>query len=221
MSRRWALDHPHLSLHIPSGSRLSVSTARKKNGLPRKPTKSLVSIVSNLHLLLRVPSFSRWPLTLHFFSSDVYDEWRKWSATANEPARKDLRIITDFQTTATAIAPPRVDSSSSTVTIDEVPALGALGNGIHSLSLDYEPIKNYVKKGKEVFDFEREGSCIICHMPMATGEGLYALCTNDGCEELATWLAGAGIYYGPENRTASYLPTACVQAVRARFAGAR
>jgi structure-specific endonuclease subunit SLX1 len=41
-------------MHIPSEQRLAVATQRKGNGRPRRPAKSLASVASNLHLLLRV-----------------------------------------------------------------------------------------------------------------------------------------------------------------------
>ncbi|CRK28749.1 hypothetical protein BN1708_004732, partial [Verticillium longisporum] len=63
----WALTNPHLSLHIPSESRISRAAGVKKNGHPKRPRPGITSIMSNLHLLLRVPSFERWPLKLHFF----------------------------------------------------------------------------------------------------------------------------------------------------------
>jgi structure-specific endonuclease subunit SLX1 len=94
---RWALDNPHLSLHIPSESRISVATQRKKNGHPRRPGRSMSSIISNLHLLLRVPSFGRWPLRLHFLAPDVHKAWEKWCATTVEPMRSDLPVLTDFR----------------------------------------------------------------------------------------------------------------------------
>ncbi len=123
--------------------------------------------MSNLHLLLRVSSFSRWPLKLHFFAPDVHSAWVKWCATANEPVRKSLAVETDFG--------PRpadeVDSGQS-----EAPW------GIHALPLDYAPAGDYVAKGQSIFSFEREGNCAICDGSQAPGQGLYAVCTNETCE---------------------------------------
>lgn len=62
--------------------------------------------------------------------------------------------------------------------------------GIHALPLDYEPIKGYVEKSQSVFDFEREGKCVVCHDAIDSGEGIHALCSNDGCEgvgHLSCW----------------------------------
>ncbi|OLN89082.1 Structure-specific endonuclease subunit SLX1 [Colletotrichum chlorophyti] len=159
----WALTNPHLSLHIPSSSRISVSTGVKKNGHPRRPRASMSSILSNLQLLLGVPSFRRWPLRLHFFSEDVNKAWRTLCATSTEPLRKTLDVVTDF-------GPDSAASSND------------VAWGIHALPLDYAPLKEYVEKGQSIATFEREGSCVICKEALPHGEGLYAVCPNDGCE---------------------------------------
>jgi structure-specific endonuclease subunit SLX1 len=145
----------------------------------------MTSIMSNLHLLLGVPSFSRWPLRLHFFSRDAHSAWEKWCATSKEPTRASVSILTDFEKDSGKIAPTGANAGSEgSSTAEPAP------RGIHALPLDYAPIKDYVAKGREVFSFEREGDCVICKEPLPPGEGLYALCSNDGCEgvgHLSCW----------------------------------
>jgi len=188
---RWALTNPHLSLHIPSDSRITVATKRKAKGRPRRPAKSLVSIISNLHLLLRVPSFARWPLGLHFFSPEVHAAWVKWCATANDRLRDTIAVTTDFRKPATK-PQENDDVSSDSAVEDEQDDSGREGTdepgqkvGIYALPLDYEPLKGYAEKGKNVFEFEREGRCVVCHDAMESGEGIHAICSNDGCEGVA------------------------------------
>ncbi|OIW30344.1 hypothetical protein CONLIGDRAFT_632406 [Coniochaeta ligniaria NRRL 30616] len=181
----WAVTNPHLSMHIPSPARISIFTQRKKNGQPRRPRASMTSIMSNLHLLLGVPSFARWPLRLHFFNRDAHTAWEKWCATTKEPMRSGVPILTDFgrdsSRTATSIAN---DKESESHAAEPSPW------GVHALPLDYAPIKDYVAKGRDVFSFEREGDCVICNEHMPPDEGLYGLCSNNGCEgvgHLSCW----------------------------------
>ncbi|KAH6611515.1 hypothetical protein Trco_001535 [Trichoderma cornu-damae] len=161
----WALNNPHLTLHIPKEERITVATRRKKNGLPRRPQHSLASVIPNLHLLTSVSSFSRWPLNLHFFSQDAYEAWGGWSETRKTPVRAGLKVLTDFGPSAEGLA-----TTTSW--------------GIHSLPLDYAPMKEYVEKARNMVSFERQGQCIHCHGEMASNQGLYALCPNDGCEAM-------------------------------------
>lgn len=105
--------------------------------------------------------------------------WEKTRATAREPLRADFPVSTDFGPTASTAVEEESEEELSKPTW-----------GIHALPLDYAPMKDYVAKGREVFGFEREGGCVVCREHMAPGEGVYALCANDGCEgvgHLACW----------------------------------
>ncbi|KAK3308537.1 uncharacterized protein B0T15DRAFT_109919 [Chaetomium strumarium] len=184
----WALNNPHLSVHIPSEARITISSQVKRNGQPKKPSKSLSSVMSNLHLLLRVPSFVRWPLTLHFFDRNVFAAWERWCATASEQLRPSLRVVTDFGSGKL----PSVAGTERAAAERNGPDDGEEGRawGIHALPLNYEPIKDYVAKAQETFEFERQGRCIICREDMPSGEGLHVICTNDACDgvgHLACW----------------------------------
>ncbi|ORY71462.1 GIY-YIG catalytic domain-containing protein [Pseudomassariella vexata] len=168
----WALTNSHLSLHIPSTSRINVATQKKRNGHPKRPPHSVTSILSNLHLLLRVPSFARLPIKLHFFAPDVHRAWIKWCGTSNEPLRDTINVVTDFGLAANA----------STEGDKEITDATSQPWGIYALSLDYAPIKDYVEKTQSAFAFEREGDCVVCGEGLNPGEGLYAACSNAGCE---------------------------------------
>ncbi|KAI4862387.1 structure-specific endonuclease subunit SLX1 [Hypoxylon rubiginosum] len=169
----WALTNPHLSLHIPSSSRITTSAGTKRNGHPKRPRHSLTSILSNLHLLLRVPSFARWPLNVHFFAPEVYEAWQKWCSTANEPLRETIRVLTDFRP-----SPSNPNNSESPNADND----SRQPWGIHALPLDYTPMKDYVTKTQSIYDFEREGNCVGCGEHLDPGKGLYATCPNPGCE---------------------------------------
>ncbi|KAK7955099.1 GIY-YIG catalytic domain containing protein [Apiospora saccharicola] len=172
----WALANPHLSLHIPSADRITIATKKKRNGHPKRPPYSLTSVVSNLHLLLRVPSFLRWPLKLHFFNRDVYKAWLKWCGTATDKLRDTMAIVTDFE----PVAGTEVAKSTE---------LGTQG------------------EEEEAAAPPQPGASMPC--PWTTrqcekssrrpSEGVYAACTNAGCEgvgHVACWssylLGGSG-----------------------------
>jgi structure-specific endonuclease subunit SLX1 len=183
---RWALANPHLSLHIPASSRISQSTQVKRNGRPRRPPASLTSIVSNLHLLLDVPSFARWPLKLHFFASEVHAAWEKRCKSTEKSLRKTLPVVTDFAAGKPTTKAPVSDVEDENLDMTQKPEQW----GIHALPLDYAPLKDYVAKGNSVIEFEQEGKCVVCHEPLESGKGLHVICNNHGCEgvgHLACW----------------------------------
>ncbi len=133
---------------------------------------------------------------MHFFSSEAYASWNKWCSTVSETLRDSLAVVTDFgdaaaKRTTKKKAPSAAAEGSSA---EDMPADTEIAEaepwGIHALPLDYEPTKEYVSKGQNVFDFEREGDCVICREAIASGEGLHALCSNDGCSgvgHLSCW----------------------------------
>ncbi|KAI0115547.1 hypothetical protein GGR51DRAFT_503353 [Nemania sp. FL0031] len=166
----WALNNPHVSLHIPTEARITISKQRKRNGQPRRPTHSLKSIISNVHLLLRVPSFARWPLSLHFFVPEVHKAWIQCCDAASEALLRTVPVYTDF-------APSQTAAAEETASTDPPSPWG-----IHALPLDYAPMKGYVEKTQSLYSFEREGACVICGESLLPGEGLYATCSNTGCE---------------------------------------
>lgn len=172
-----------MSLHIPSSARITVATQKKRNGHPKRPPYSLTSVISNLHLLLRVPSFLRWPLKLHFFNRDVHKAWLKWYSTASDKLRDTMEIVTDFESVAgTEIAENTEPGTQGKEGGEEETVPAALAWGIHALPLDYAPMREVVTKTESIFSFEREGNCVVCAEHLATGEGVYAACTNTDCE---------------------------------------
>ncbi|KAK8110329.1 Structure-specific endonuclease subunit SLX1 [Apiospora kogelbergensis] len=200
----WAFANPHLSLHIPSSSRITIATQKKRNGHPKRPPYSLTSIISNLHLLLRVPSFVRWPLKLHFFDRDVHNAWLKLCSTANEQLRSTMEIVTDFEPHAeTRVAAENVDPGVEGE--DEESAASPPVWGIHALPLDYAPMREIVTKTESIFSFEREGKCVVCNEHLPTGEGIYAACTNTGCEGVGHLSCWSGHLLG-SGRTDEVLP---------------
>lgn len=110
---------------------------------------------------------------MHFFAPEVYEAWNKWCDTANEPLRDTIRVVTDFEPSRSGLT---VMEGSDAEKMPEKPW------GIHALPLDYAPMKDYVTKTRSIHDFEREGNCVICGEHLEPGKGLYATCSNTGCE---------------------------------------
>ncbi|TAQ84272.1 hypothetical protein B7494_g7407 [Chlorociboria aeruginascens] len=170
----WAWQNPHVTLHIPPESRIQHATQNKRSGQPRRPRHSITTLLSTLHLLLRVPSFSRWPLQLRFFSEDVHKAWVKYTNRSSEPLRDSLKIIQDF--------PPSSAPSEDESNLRSNAHQRKIEYGIHGLIVDYANEKPYVEKSKGIIEFEREGSCSLCKSELEHDAGIYTICPNPGCE---------------------------------------
>lgn len=219
---RWALNNPHLSLHIAPEDRISISTQRKRNGHPRRPPHNITSILSNLHLLLRVPSFARWPLLLHFFDRDIHTKWGKYCTTPGlEPLRRTLPVVADFEPTvvgtsaASSSAKPAHESWSDDDSASEGGEAGPVEKptgpiwGIHALPLDHYPLATYLEKGQNIISFEQEGMCVVCHQQLEHGKGIYAICSNGDCKgvgHLDCWSRHLLHQRGDSDNDAALLP---------------
>jgi len=174
----WAWQNPHLTLHIPPALRLTLATQKKRLGHPKRPRHTITSLLSNLHLLLRVPSFSRWPLEVRFFAEDVHKAWVRWSKQTVEPLRDALPIILDFPSEESGVAEDGSAGEKGSPRSNK----RKISHGIAALDVDYTDQKAHVEKGKDVIDFEREGPCAVCHDDLEHQAGVYAICPNPGCE---------------------------------------
>lgn len=209
-------------MHIAPEERISISTQRKRNGHPKRPPHNIKSILSNVHLLLRVASFARWPLTLHFFDKDVHTKWVKHCISPGlEPLRPTLHVVTDFEPTAAEAVVAGTsanlvdDSRSSEDSASEGEDGESAGKpagpkwGVHALALDHYPLATYLEKGQNITTFEQEGACVVCRQHLDHDKGLYAICSNGECEgvgHLACWSRHLLEQSGEHNSDAVLLP---------------
>lgn len=56
--------------------------------------------------------------------------------------------------------------------------------GIDALDIDYTNQKSHVEKGRQMVDFEQEGSCSICSAVLEHDEGLYTTCPTQECKAI-------------------------------------
>lgn len=178
--RRWAWQNSHVTNHIPSSLRITQPITKSNSARPARPRYSLRSLLANLHLLLCVPSFSRWPLELRFFSPDVHTAFQGVSTQALASLRSSLPIVIDFPHATSARAEVEAKSISTSIGIAE-PAL----RGLAAVAINYVPYRKHVWKSKDIMDFEREGSCPICNEKLRHDAGIYTVCPHKGCESVS------------------------------------
>lgn len=169
----WALQNPHLTTHMTAEERIQQPT-KGKGRRPAPPRRSLNSVLGNLHLLLRVPSFSRWPLELRFFSREVYNVFQK--TTDKNVAELPEHILTHTSFPATAqgqeARPMHEDCS----------------HPIYGLETDYRGLTEWVGKTRSMAEGGGEGSCGVCGEILAhdrSGRGreeVWVACPKEECQ---------------------------------------
>ena len=197
----WALNNPHKSLHIPADKRAEAvkGLGRRKTGHLKRPRKSLAGVMEALRMLVGVRSFGRWPLKVHFFEEEVWKVWEKGgkkSVGGGSEGGLKIEVVTDFggptasQEAGVGKTRGKGEKSAEIVNMADGNNDGDNDNehaqgekhGIYALPLDYTPLEEYIAKGQEIFEFERQGSCVVCDGAMVAGRGLYAICPNTRCE---------------------------------------
>ncbi|KAI9658565.1 MAG: Slx4p interacting protein [Bathelium mastoideum] len=162
----WAWQNTHLTRHLTKLER----EKRKGSVKPRRrPVRSLTDTLSDLHLLLRVKSFERWPLQVHFFAKDVYQVWQSFGERVGTGVRTGITI------TFTPPEPLRTDHGI------EVGPREA--HGVGSLDLGYHSIKPLLEKSLLAFAPDAAGHhCTKCTKNIDASSMLALPCPAHSCK---------------------------------------
>lgn len=179
----WAWHNSHLTRHISQDERISFATTRTKTSSrtgrvrrrPGRPRSSLTEKLSNLHLLLRSPYFSKWPLEVRFFSEDVYRVWQTWCDRVDGRIPGHIKIRLDLkeeQAEAPASAKRR--------------KLNLVGKGgVEGVDATYASLQPVLEKGQFVFDPYEQLDCDVCKRPLALDQDLAAICPHGECRSVS------------------------------------
>ncbi|KAL9027633.1 MAG: hypothetical protein Q9196_003873 [Gyalolechia fulgens] len=165
---RWAWQNYHITKKVTADQRSGLSTKSNKSSKPadeegtkqpevhvadKKPQKSkqpkrprvaLKKGLSVLHLLLRVPSFSRWPLAVRFFCSDVHQAWLESSKKVCDELRSDLHVSLDERQLAEPTYSIETPNSPQARRKRGFAPSGI--GGIEGLDITYSSLKSHIEK---------------------------------------------------------------------------
>ncbi|KAL8781225.1 MAG: hypothetical protein Q9213_006118 [Squamulea squamosa] len=170
----WAWQHFHITRKIPDDQRLDPPKEVRKR--PKRPRLTLKNSLSNLHLLLRVPGFNRWPLALRFLCGDVYKAWLTHSKRDNGELRDRFQVFQDFERSSkvpnglTASAP--VNSGKK-----ESPTMAILEN----IDVTYSGLKPHLAKSMARFAEMPVKTCAVCADPLDPGDSMFSTCPSEQC----------------------------------------
>lgn len=190
----WAWENAHLTKKISKEQRITFpkkpqkgqegqeehmetpKAFRKRKRKPNlKPTSSLQDKLKNLHLLLRVPSFERWPLHVRFFCDDVYEKWRAWNDQVNGSISSHTMIVLGFK---------QPDDGKH----DEIPpSAQAKGKqkpemlGNDDINVGYGALKGHLEKSKSIFAGDAIVDCTVCRKSMGAAPKMALVCPKDNC----------------------------------------
>ncbi|KAF2095928.1 GIY-YIG catalytic domain-containing protein, partial [Rhizodiscina lignyota] len=187
----WAWQNPHNSRHIPDSERIThprVVTKTRKGGKKYtarlRPPMSLKCRLSNLHLLLRMRSFERWPLNLHFFSEDVFKVWTRWDEQCPASIRKGIKV--------SLVIPANTQG---------------LSVGVESIDVTYLPMRDQLKRSRDALVGGIHHECSVCREEVQPNEDLAILCSSESCEAVSHLGCLSGHFLMQAGQDGAVLPT--------------
>ncbi|KAI5797082.1 hypothetical protein FPQ18DRAFT_323996 [Pyronema domesticum] len=164
----WAWQHPHLTKRITTSLRQEMGESAKQ----KRPGYSLNERLRSLRLLLHSPAFSRWPLTLRFFSVSVDKAWNEMCKKNQISLPTEIEILYDprISEPEDPEAALREDEGekvelTSTGKVKKVRTRKYAANGeggIQALDTSYWPLEMYHQKTVELLEKPRKRKCVIC-----------------------------------------------------------
>jgi structure-specific endonuclease subunit SLX1 len=178
----WAWQNTHATRHIDKDVRDAraeeLQKGKKKATSPgrrrKRPPMSLEARLKNLHHLLGVDSFCRWPLNLRFFAPDVFVQWERHIAKLTTTLRKSVTI----QLTPAEI--PKLASDVSTeLQTHFIPEV------IRAIPVAYEDCKPYIEKSRRVLEDGQRLGCGVCKKPADMSSSLILVCPIEACQSVS------------------------------------
>lgn len=184
----WAWHNSHLTRHISQDERISFATVRTKTSsrtgkarrAPGRPRTSLTERLSNLHLLLRSPYFSKWPLEVRFFCEDVYRVWQTWCDRVDGRIPDHINVRLDLKDEQTTITSATTESRAKRRKEDLVGK-----GGIEGVDATYASLRPVLEKGPFVLDKEEQLNCNVCESQLALERDLIVICPHGACRGLS------------------------------------
>lgn len=190
---RWAWQNFHTTKKIPNDQRLdmpkeaakrpeaelplsSAEQQRKKRKRIRRPQLTLRNSLSNLHLLLRVPSFNRWPLAVRFLCRDVHKSWLEHSKRDTGELRDGFPVFCDFG----EFPEPTVDLELSTDAAAERKVSLTMAI-LEKIDVTYSGLKPHIAKSIALAAETQYQNCSVCEHVLDPESPMFLVCPSEQC----------------------------------------
>ncbi|EEP79038.1 predicted protein [Uncinocarpus reesii 1704] len=181
-SWQYARDSPHVSKEdktLYSKTHRGSATGKLTNG-NAIPRVSLKGVLTSLHVLLRTPYFSRWPLEVRFFSPAIFRAWQGCCQALHDLVPDSISVVTDQ-------------------CVDGVKPLDRLD--IQNIKL-----KDYFSKSKFLLDKDEILQCAICKERLDLDNNLVVLCPQEHCNCASHIVCLASKFLRAENELNRMIP---------------
>ncbi|MCJ1354533.1 MAG: Slx4p interacting protein [Icmadophila ericetorum] len=157
---------------------------------------SLMDRISNLHLLLQVPSFCRWPLEVRFFCEDVYQKWQVFSEASKSKVGSNIAVVLDARATNGVLEEPSAAPQKQSATGK---------GGMEGIEASYAPLKEHLQKSMGLLTEHDTMQCTLCGSSIDDSRRA-TVCPHDGCTA-TSHLSCISRHFLEEEKQDSLLPT--------------
>ncbi|KAM5458399.1 Slx4p interacting protein [Microsporum audouinii] len=190
----WAWQNTQASRHAAHNEtdtnvRICSKTGRRIVKKSSSPRESLTRIMARLHLLLRSPYFSSWPLEVRFFKTDVHLVWQGWVESADTFVPGTISFKTDFDDGA--------------LSEDGLP----LQTALQRLDVSGNSLKSYREKTQFLLDAGDRLYCGICHERLRLDDDLVVVCSCEACRCASHLLCLSSAFIQSEDQGNGLVPT--------------
>lgn len=182
----WAWQHTHKSRHAKDDNdgmltnldfRVSPKSGKVRKKKPSTKARSLTDRITNLHILLRAPSFARWPLSIRFFATDVHRVFNAVNDKMDARFKRDISVVVDDN----AIEHYGQAGSKPPTSAQAEPNDRLSLNGVEKLDFGYSGLRGYVTKAREVLA-SNGLKCAVCTKQIGKDQDLALVCEHEHCK---------------------------------------
>ncbi len=203
----WAWHNTHITKKIADAQRITKPIQKSpKTGQSRrrtvKPYEKPAVKIQNLHLLLRVPSFARWPLQVRFFCKDLYQIWQVWNDRVDTRIKSRNKVLLDVKQPEEA-----VDDKEMSIQAKGKRKRGTLGKGgVDGLDIGYSKLKGHVEKSIVLLAEGEALNCAVCSKALGPQPKMALVCPGEGCRAASHMTCLASKFRVDEGQDASVVP---------------
>ncbi|EXJ76493.1 uncharacterized protein A1O5_01001 [Cladophialophora psammophila CBS 110553] len=188
----WAWQNSHLTRHISPEQRISFATIRTKTSRTGKttsrsgrPRTSLIDRLSNLHLLLRAPYFSKWPLEVRFFSEDAYRSWSTWCGRVDTQIRPEIQVHFDPPGPGTQQLEEFTSAQPQPIQKKKKRTDRIGKGGVDGVDPTYARLQGVFEKSQFLLDEGDNQQCSVCAKIIDLRKSLFVICHTHNCQAIS------------------------------------
>ncbi|EZF35776.1 hypothetical protein H109_03386 [Trichophyton interdigitale MR816] len=164
----WAWQNTQASRHatgdeIETKVRICSKTGKRLAKKSSNPRESMTSIMARLHVLLRSPYFSSWPLQVQFFNADIHRVWQGWVESASTFVPEHIGFKTDF--------------NDGALSGEGLPHQ----NTLRKLDVSGKNLRPYREKTQFLLDAGDRLDCGVCRSRLRLNDDLVVVCSYEMC----------------------------------------